>query len=192
MKRAIISLVFVTLVVVGAAGIATWTLFTDTEESTDNQLIAGTLDLKTDDADGVTQTLYATNMAPGDIVGAPAIIELSNSGSMDGATLDISFSYVENNGSPNIVDMTADETAGMMQVTVLNYDSASLLASITDSNANTYVDIYDLMNDPLVGLSGLDTVTPKDFEIQVQLVSTTGNDYQADGITVTMTFVLNQ
>ena len=191
MKRTIISLAFVALVVIGAAGIATWTLFTDTEESTDNQLIAGTLDLKTDAADGVTQTLYATNLAPGDTVG-PATIVLSNSGSIDGATLDISFAYVENDGAPNLVDMTPAEMAAMIEVTTLSYDGSSLLVSVSDGNANTWVDVEDLSNADLSGQAGITTATPKNFIITVQLRSATGNDYQADGITVTMTFVLNQ
>ena len=191
MKRTIISLTFVTLIILGAAGIATWTLFTDTEESTDNQLIAGTLDLKTDDVDGVTQTLYATNLAPGDTVG-PATIVLSNAGTIDGSSLDISISYVENNGSPNLVDMTADETAAMIEVTTLSYDGLSILGDISDDNLNGYIDIEDVAGTDLSNKSGITTTTPKDFTIGVQLRSDTGNDYQADGITVTMTFVLNQ
>ncbi|UCB42871.1 MAG: hypothetical protein JSV77_10555 [Dehalococcoidales bacterium] len=191
MKRTIISLVFVALLVVGAAGIATWALFTDTEESNDNQLIAGCLDLRTDDADGVTQTLYATDMAPGEPVG-PATIVLSNAGTMNGATLDIAFSYVENDGGSNIVDMTADEMAAMIEVTTLSYDGSSLLGSVSDGNTNSYVDVQDLSNADLSGQAGLTTVETKDYIIAVQFRSVIGNDYQADGITLTMTFVLNQ
>ena len=191
MKRTIISLVFVALLVVGAAGIATWALFTDTEESTDNVLTAGTLDLRTDDADGVTQTLYATNMAPGETVG-PATIQLSNAGTMDGATLDIAFSYVESDGGSNTVDMTADETAAAIEVTTLSYDGSSILGSVADDNTNGYVDIQDLSTADLSGQSGLSAVETKDYVIAVQLRSETGNDYQADGIAMTMTFILNQ
>ena len=135
MIRTMVSLIVATSFVIGAAGIASWAFFTDTEESTDNQLIAGTLDLKTDDADGVTQTLYATNMAPGDTVG-PATIQLNNAGTIDGSTLDIAFSYVESDGGSNTVDMTADEMAAMMEVTTLSYDGSSLLGSVNDGNTN--------------------------------------------------------
>ena len=191
MTKVIISLILVSVVVVGAAGVVTWTLFTDTEESTDNQLVAGTLDLKTNDADGVTQTLYATGMAPGDTVG-PATIQLKNDGTIDGSTLDISFSYVENNGSPNLVDMTADETAAMMQVTTLSYGGASLLGDVTDDNVNGYIDVQDLAGADLSGQAGLTSLETKAYVIAVQFRSDAGNDYQADGITMTMTFVLNQ
>jgi len=191
MTKTIISLVFMALLVVGAAGIATWALFTDTEESTDNQLVAGSLDLRTDDADGVTQTLYATSMAPGDTVG-PATIVLSNAGTMNGSSLDLSFSYVENDGGSNEVDMTADEMAAMIEVTTLSYDGSSILGSVSDSNANGYVDVQDLTTADLSGQSGLTTVETKDYVIAVQFRSDVGNDYQGDGITMTMTFVLNQ
>ena len=191
MKKTIISLVFVALLVVGAAGIATWTLFTDTEESTDNQLVAGSLDLRTDDADGVTQTLYATGMAPGDTVG-PATIVLSNAGTMNGSSLDLSFSYVENDGGSNEVDMTADEMAAMIEVTTLSYDGSSILGSVSDDNTNGYLDVQDLTTADLSGQSGLTTVETKDYVIAVQFRSDVGNDYQGDGITMTMTFVLNQ
>ena len=191
MRRTIIALIFVAAVIIGAAGIATWTLFTDTEESTDNQLIAGTLDLRTDATDGVTQTIYATDMAPGDTVG-PATIQLNNAGTIDGSTLDISFSYVENNGAPNLVDMTANETAAMMEVTTLSYDGVSLLGSIADGNTNGYVDIEDVSNADLSGQAGLASSETKAYVIAVQFRSDAGNDYQADGITVTMTFILNQ
>ena len=191
MKRTIISLVFVALLLIGAAGVATWTLFTDTEESTDNQLIAGTLDLKTDAVDGVTQTIYATNLAPGDTVG-PATIQLNNAGTIDGTTLDISFSYVENDGAPNLVDMTADEMAAMIEVTTLSYDGLSLLGGVGDGNTNGYVDVEDVSSADLSGQGGLNSLETKAYVVTVQLRSATGNDYQADGITVTMTFVLNQ
>ena len=175
----------------GLVGGGTWAYFSDTEISTNNQLTAGTLDLKTDDADGVTQTLYATNMNPGDTVG-PATIQLRNAGSVDGSTLDIAFSYVESDGSPNPVNKTADETAGMMEVTTLNYGGSSLLGSVSDANSNGYKDVYDLKNADLTGQSGLNASATKNFEIAVQLRSETGNDFQADGITMTMTFTLNQ
>ena len=190
MKK-ILGLTIIALLVIGIAGVGTWAYFSDTEASTNNQLTAGTLDLKTNDADGVTQTLYATSMAPGDTVG-PSTIQLRNAGTVDGSTLDIGFSYVESDGSPNTVNMTADDTAGMIEVTTLSYDGSSLLGSVSDANTNSYKDIQDLKNADLTGQSGLTASATKNFEIAVQLRSETGNDYQADGITMTMTFTLNQ
>jgi predicted ribosomally synthesized peptide with SipW-like signal peptide len=191
MIRTLVSLVLATTFVVGTAGIATWAFFTDTEQSTDNVFTAGILDMKTNDDDGVSHTLDATGMAPGDTIG-PSTIALRNSGNLGGTTLDISFSYVENDGSPNLVDISADDMAAMIEVITLNYDGANLLGSLSDNNANTYIDFEDLINADLSGLSGLDTTISKDFEIAAQFRSEVGNEYQADGISMNMTFVLNQ
>ena len=189
--KTIIGLTIAFILAVGMIGVATFAYFSDTETSAGNQLTAGTLDLKTDDADGVSETLYATNMAPGDTVG-PSTIQLKNSGSVDGSSLDIEFSYVESDGSPNSVDKSANDTAAMMEVTTLDYGGSDLLGSVSDSNGNGYEDIEDLENEDLSGQSGIDASATENFEIAVQLRSETGDDFQADGITLTMTFTLNQ
>ena len=85
MKR-ILGLTIAVLLLIGMTGIGTWAYFSDVETSTGNVLAAGTLDLKTDDVNGVSQTLLATNMRPGYIVGPETII-LKNSGSVQGSSL---------------------------------------------------------------------------------------------------------
>lgn len=190
MKR-ILGLTIAFMLLIGMAGIGTWAYFIDIETSQGNTFAAGTLDLKTDDVDGVSQTLLATNMAPGDTVGPETII-LKNTGSVAGSTLDLAFSYVENDGSPNPVNMSADATAAMIEVTTLKYDGNDLLSSVSDGNGNGYPDIEDLKNADLSGQDGIDAGATKDFEIAVQLRASTSSDFQADGITITMTFILNQ
>lgn len=190
MKK-IVGLTIAFLLFISMVGISTFAYFSDTETSPGNQLTAGTLDLKTNDVDGVVQTLYATNMKPGDTIG-PSTIQLKNAGSVAGLTLDIAFSYVESDGTPNTVNKNANDTAGMMEVTTLSYDGSNLLGSVSDVNGNGYKDIYDLVNADLTGQSGLNASATKNFDIAVQLRSETGNDYQADGISATMTFILNQ
>ncbi len=190
MKR-ILGLIIACMILIGMVSIGTWAYFSDSETSTGNQLTAGTLDLKTDDVDGVTQTLLATNMAPGDAVG-PQTITLKNIGSISGANLTLSFSYTENDNSPNPINMSANATAAMIEVTILNYGGSSLLSSVSDNNSNSYKDIEDLKNADLSGQSGINASASKDFEIAVQLRTSTGNDFQADGINVTMSFTLNQ
>lgn len=182
----IASLLFITV-----AGIGAWAYFLDTESSAENQFSAGTLDLKTNDADGVTQTLFITSMKPGDTVG-PETINLNNAGTLDGSTLDIAFSYVESDGSPNLVDKSADDTAALMEVTTLIYGGSSLMGNVNDTNSNGYKDIEDLKNADLSGQSGLNAEATKGFEIAVRLKESMGNDFQTDGITVTITFTLNQ
>jgi predicted ribosomally synthesized peptide with SipW-like signal peptide len=190
MKR-IVGFTIAFMLLIGMAGIGTFAYFSDVETIAGNQISAGTLDLKTNDTDGVSQTLYATNMAPGETVG-PQTITLRNGGSEDGSTLDLSFSYVESDGSPNPTNMSANATASMIELTTFKYGGVSLLGSIPDNNTNGYKDIEDLKNADLSGRSGINASGTKVFEIAVRLRPETGNDFQADGISLTMTFILNQ
>ncbi len=190
MKR-IIGLTIAFMLSLGISGIGTWAYFSDVETATGNQMAAGTLDLKTDDVDGVTQTLFATKMQPGDNV-ASENITLKNAGSLTGATLDLVFSYVENDGAANPVNISADATAAYIEVTTLNYGGEDLLSSVSDNNTNGYKDIEDLKNEDLSGQSGIESSASKDFEIAVTLRTETSKDLQADGIDITMTFTLNQ
>jgi predicted ribosomally synthesized peptide with SipW-like signal peptide len=190
MKK-ILGLCLVLIAVVGIIGVATFAYFTDNDTSSGNSFVSGTLDLTINDVDGVTQTLYATGMSPGATV-SPSTITLKNIGTVNGATLDIVFSYAESDGSPNAVNKTADEMAAMIQVNTLDYGGSNLLSGISDSNSNGYIDIYDLMKANLTGLIGLDAGASKTFDISVQLRSDIGNDFQNDGINITMTFTLEQ
>lgn len=192
MAKKILGLIIVLLLMAGMSGLSTWAFFTDAETSSNNVLAAGTLDLKTDDQDGVSQTLIATNMRRGDIVG-PEIIILKNSGSLDSSSLDISFSYIENDSSPNPVDMSADDTASLITVTILKYAEANILTYVDDNNSNGYIDVYDLAaTSNLAGLPGINSGTTKNFEIAVRLNENVTGQYQADGIDITMTFSLKQ
>ena len=191
MLKKIIGLTIALILLSGISGIGTWAYFRDVETSSENVLAAGTLDLKTDDADGVSQTLLASNIMPGDTVGPETII-LKNNGTLNGSSLDLSFSYIESDSSPNPADMTANATAAILQVTTLNYDSSSLLSSVSDNNSNGYKDVYDLSTANLSGLVGIGPFSTKNFEIAVTLRSDASKDFQADGIDVTMNFILNQ
>ncbi len=190
MKK-IVGLSLALIIVIGMAGVETFAYFTDIETSSGNQQLMGTLDLSTNDADGVSQTLYTTNMSPGATIGS-SNVTLKNTGTTNGATLDIVFSYAESDGSPNSVGKTADEVAALIEVITLNYGGSSLLSSISDNNTNGYKDVYDLKHSNLTGLSGIAALATKDFVISVRLRSETGNDFQSDGINITMTFTLKQ
>ncbi len=192
MKR-ILGLTIAFMLLIGMAGIGTWAYFSDVETLTGNVLAAGTLDLKTDDVDGVSQTLLAMNMEPGDTVGPETII-LKNVGSVEGSSLDLSFTYVDSDSSPNPAGMSANATAAIIEVTKLNYDGSSLLGDefVSDNNTNGYKDVEDLENADLSGQGGIAASASKEFEIEVRLRSDANKDFQADGIDVTMTFILNQ
>ncbi len=101
-------------------------------------------------------------------------------------------SYTESDGSPNIVNKTADATAAIIEVTVLTYNGTNLLVSVSDSNGNGYKDMQDLKNASLTRLSGLTAGATKDFVTTIKMRDGVSNDFQADGIDITMTFTLNQ
>jgi len=185
-------IVLILLAVLGMTLIgSSWALFNDEEASTEDQMVSGTLDLKTDDADGVSQTLYNTAIVPGSSVG-PSTIVLKNAGSIASSSLDISFSYINSDGVPNTVEMTANETAAIFEVITLSYNSTDLLAIVSDDNVNGYKDIQDVASANLSGQSGLAVSTSKDFTIEVMTDNSTSTDFANDGITITMNFILNQ
>lgn len=190
MKK-ILGLTITFILLTGIGGIGTFAFFSDVETSASNQLLAGTLDLKTNDTDGVTQTLYADDLEPGETVG-PETITLKNSGSVAGTTLDLSFSYIESDSNPNPTDVSANDTAAQIEVITLSYGGSNLLYSVSDNNTNGWKDIQDLANSDLSGQAGIVASTSRTFEIAVQLRSDTSGDYQADGINLNMTFTLNQ
>ena len=168
-----------------------WSFFTDNEASTGDQIASGTLDLKTDDADGVSQTLYDTAITPGDGVGAGTIV-LKNTGTTAGTSLDISVSYVESDGVPNTTDMTADQVAGAIEVSTLTYAGADLLSGVADANFNGFKDIYDLAAADLSGQGGIAASGSKNFSIAVTTDNNTSAVFANDGIDVTLTFSLVQ
>jgi predicted ribosomally synthesized peptide with SipW-like signal peptide len=194
----ILLLTVLALIILGMVSGVTFASFADKESSNNNALITGTLDLKTNSANGVSAALTNLSLKPNNSI-TGTTIQLSNSGTVNGVSLNISFSYVENdntnqNGTPN---MTADQVAAVMQVTTMTYDTANLLSTFTDTNANGYIDVQDLINAAntakMTGLSGLAAGgTSKPFNITVLLRDGISNDFQGDGITITVNFVLNQ
>lgn len=187
-KKLVLSAMLMTVVAAGLVGGAI-AAFTDIEYA-DTSFQAGTLDLKTDNVDGVSQTLYATTMKPGQSVG-PATIALRNIGSIAGSALDITVSYTESDAGTNPVNKSADQTAAVLRVDALEYGGVSILASVADLNANGYIDVQDLKNANLSGLPGIATGAGRDFTVQLTL-NTTDNDFQGDGVDLDFTFTLQQ
>jgi len=189
MKK-ILGLIVALMLCIGLTGIGSFAYFVDAENAQDNTMSSGILDLKTDDVDGVSQTIYSANMKRGNTVSGN--ITLKNIGTTDGITLDIVFTYIESDDSPNSVNMSVDATAATLEVTALNYDGSSLLESVGDNNDNGYKDVEDLKNADLTGISGLNASASKNFQITLKLKENTHNDFQGDGIILTVTFSLNQ
>jgi predicted ribosomally synthesized peptide with SipW-like signal peptide len=186
-----LSLALILALGVGVAGTLAYSA--DTQTSSGNVLAAGTLNLTTNDADGVNQTLYALSMSPGETVGS-VVISLQNTGTTAGATLDVAVSYAESDGDPNTVPETALAVAALLEVVTLDYsgDSGLGLGSISDTNGNTYKDVHDLAGSNLTGRTGIAASADETFTISVRLRGETPNSFQSDGIIVTMTFTLRQ
>ena len=191
--------VLTSLLIIGAVSVAmvggTFAYFSDVEGSSSNILQAGTLDLKTNDADGVTATLSATNMKPGDSQG-PATVTLKNAGSIDGSSLNIDIGYVESDGTePTDTglanDISADDFADELTVNTLTYGGTNLLTGITDADGDG-IDMKEVAAADLTGQAGINASGTADFVVKVTLKSSAGNDLQGDGINVTFTFTLNQ
>jgi hypothetical protein len=205
MLKKLAGLPIAALLVLGMTFGVSWAYTRDTETSTGNSFITGTLDLRTNGANGVSVTLSNTSLKPNNSV-TGTTITLSNSGSVNGSTLNISFSYVTSDGAQNgTSDMSADQVASVLQVTTLTYDTANFISGVgtpsgalvdTPLNSNGYIDLQDLTHATnvakLTGCSGLTAGGSKAFNITVFLRNGINNDYQGDGITVTMTFTLNQ
>ena len=183
----------------------TWAYMTDTETSNNNGIAAGTLEMKTNNVNGVTQSLVCSNLKPGRAVTATTI-SLKNVGSASGGSVAISLSYNTDNSAdttPNTVNMSTDDLAKVLQITTLNYDGRTILGLLTDANGNGYIDVQDMKNEAanLAGLGGLNPGQIRTFDITVQMVSGAGTntfstgtfaDFVGDGINITVTFTLNQ
>jgi len=101
------------------------------------------------------------------------------------------FSYIESDGSPNTVNKTADEVAAMLELlhSIMGFQPSQQRQRYQFYG---YKDVYDLKNTTFTGLNGINASASKTFDISIQLRNTTGSDFQADGINMTMTFTLEQ
>jgi predicted ribosomally synthesized peptide with SipW-like signal peptide len=190
--KSLIVLAFLVFLSTGFSA-GTWAFFNDNEASNTDQMVSGTLDLKTDDNDGTSKTLKEKNLSltPGESSDV-GIVALKNSGNVAGSNLDISFSYVESDGVPNAINMSENQTAAVFEVILLDYDGTDLLAGISDNNSNGYIDVQDITNADLSGQSGIGAGATKNFSIELITDNTTSTDFANDGFDITMSFLLNQ
>jgi predicted ribosomally synthesized peptide with SipW-like signal peptide len=159
MKRILLSLVVIAAVGSLAVG-ATISQFSDTETASDNTFSAGTLDLKTNNLDGVTNAYTLANMTPGAWENAGQVI-LKNAGSIKGhAWYEITNvrNYENTCIEPEVGDVTcgtgADqgELGGLAKASLqankdtapTNYTRYPVSAIAINSAAGVHYDIKDL------------------------------------------------
>lgn len=196
-----LSMVFVSLVVIGlaaaVAGAGTMALFSDTEQSTDNTLQAGTLDLAIDGQNGEATTHFdVSNVAPGD--SGNSAVNISNEGSLDGS-VDVNLGAASNeengmNEPEQAADSDSDGELG---------DNANVSVYI-DANQDGEFNTSD--GDVWVTDGTINDVTGEDYDVNATLASgdevdlvidwevpaSAGNEVQSDSVAFDVTVELNQ
>lgn len=175
-RRALAGLCGIGVASVGA-GAGTMALFSDSEQSTANQVTAGTLDLDIDGADTATTTVEATNIAPG-YTGSDSST-VANAGSIDGF-LDVEVGSVSGTTEMKeqlqirvLLDDDGDTTTTGDQSVVVNDYATSIAA---DRNTN-----HELM-----------TGESSNLVVEWTLDGDADNDVQGDSVSFDITVKLDQ
>lgn len=206
MTKILISMMTIVMVA-GLIGGGIYAAFSDTEQGTDNNFVAGTLDLKLTDADetaqdGVSGSIGATGMKPNDSGTVTGWVKVKNSGSLAG-TLTLTISISEPASEPSEptdtdldTELTAAQYADGLICTTLTYDASgapiNLLTAVTDDDADGK-DVKEIDDDiNSYSLGTLAAGAEKQLDITVYLDDVCGNDWQADGVDITFDFTLNQ
>jgi len=183
---------------------AAFAYFSDVETSSGNTFTAGTIDLSITGQTSIT----LTNMAPGDSDSASITVE--NVGTLPGSLYATSW-YVETDmtGAPT-PDMTEDEVAKMLLITAFTLGGDDILAIIPDTDGDTRITVWDMVNDtsgasvtgypdPVQGGhfwysydADMTVGESHTYALTVQFDPLAGNEYQGDGITWTLEFLLTQ
>jgi len=178
-----------------AAGAGTFAAFTDSESSTGNTISAGTLSLSSPS----NAVFTASDIVPGDSIPGSGTTTIQatyeNSSTVDPAEVDFSASIGEPS-EPTEPSNSTDQTASQF-ASQLNVDTANLTidgASDTDltsaEGVSTLDDLAGLSLDDAYGeISPGQTVG---LELAVTFDSGAGNAYQADGVSLSVTFDAEQ
>lgn len=186
-KRIILSSLSIFASLALAVG-ATYAFFSDVGTSNDNVFAAGTLDLKLSDdtpetdADNVTASFGGTALSPGDPVTGQ--LRLKNAGTINADHAEVA-----------VVNTNSDQSTPLdevLEITTLDYDTASVLGLLADSNGNGWVDLDDLEALGLDNLALIDLATNHPLDLTVTFRSNAGNNYQGDSVDSDWTITLNQ
>ncbi|MDI6689521.1 MAG: TasA family protein [Actinomycetota bacterium] len=209
-KKILSSLLTIGLVAILIGG-ATFTYFSDPEQSTGNIAQAGTLDLRMGppgyEVDDPGAIITATNLAPCKEAG-PYEIGFKNVGTLPGI-LSITISYDDADGTgtaefrPGLV--TANAFAEKLYVTQALYDrnqdgdyedtNEDVLAdwkAYADANNDGKLSVHEMALKTWTFTEPLGPGASTKVQIKLHLDAYADNDYQAEGINVTITGILNQ
>jgi predicted ribosomally synthesized peptide with SipW-like signal peptide len=210
--KKIIGLSIAALLLLALVGGATWALFSDTETSANNTLIAGTLDLNINGGNTAVSTFSAANVKPGDnndVSQAAASSILKNSGTLPGK-LTISAAVVGLAGpapvpaDPDIVPTNSLKDVATVAL-YIDKDGDGHWSS-GDIGLKSDGTTYTFASGPLsqVAMSSYDskswanvlpnmaTAESDKFAVNWEVPTAATNSIQGGSATMTFTFVLNQ
>ena len=202
MNKKIIGLVIAAVALAGSVGSGTWAYFSDTEQSTDDSLCAGTLDLNIDGDNDASNTFSVTAVAPGDSGNGSNV--LANIGSLSGE-LDVEFSAITNTGGTTgeYGDSNGD-LGGVAEIAVyLDIDQSGtwtdgdigLKSDGTTYSHPTALDYDTIDNYASESWDAVGTMAASaadDFVALWQVPTTAGNNIQGDCVSFDVTFTLEQ
>ena len=206
MKK-ILGLTVAALLVIGMVGGGTWAYFTDTEQSTNNSLTAGTLDLNIDAGNIAVTTFSASAVGPGDSGSGSST--LSNVGTYAGE-FDIDFSAITNTPGAGGTEYEGGtgELGGVATMAVYldinqnaTFDAGDIELNTTGANAydgvtNTTLDYATIDSYGSVSydavIASMAALAADDFIALWQVPTSADNTIQGDSVSFDVTFTLEQ
>lgn len=204
MKK-ILGLAIAALIIMATVGFGTWAYFSDTETSSSNQIVAGTLDLDLNSGDTNQNILTGlTNKAPGDSGVLYATIK--NSGSIAGE-FEVQTGAVTNTPGAGGTEYEADATGDLGAAALIapwidldeddNFDVGSDRALKSDGTVVTTGLQWDTVNNFAgktwdIVIASMASLDQERFQISWEVPTTAGNAIQGDSFTLGFTFILEQ
>ena len=205
MKK-ILGLAIAAVLIMASVGFGTWSYFSDQETSNDNQITAGTLDLKINNADtNYTILTGLTNKGPGDTGSNYA--PLKNAGSLPGK-FSLATGSVTNTGATVGTGEYADgvgnlgansQVAPWIDVNGNSTFDTGDLPLKSDSTVKTFADglQWDTWDnfasktwDPVIASMASNATV--NFYIDWRIQTSVGNNIQGDSVKLSFTFYLDQ
>ncbi len=189
--------VFTIATVAAIAGIGSYAIFSDTELSNGNVVEAGTLDLKVNGTDVVSEHFSVSNVAPG-YSDNSNIIAVKNDGTIDGSSLILSFPNLDEyengcNEPEQVADGTCDDPGKGDGELGANTD---VTIEEVDSDGNNISDIWSGKLSALASagqnLGALDAGATRYFKISISVPSSVGNVIQSDSVETDIQLLLQQ
>ncbi|GGN22781.1 hypothetical protein GCM10009021_25480 [Halarchaeum nitratireducens] len=120
-------------------------------------------------------------------------VTISNLGDLDG-TADLNVTYTErdaNGSTADGTDISADETAKLLDITTLQYGGLSIIKYINDRDGDGTKTLYDLAQSE-VNLGTLDASESQRFSVTLTVNESSENTFRNDGLNATFNVTVTQ